>query len=129
MPAIAVGTARIAAQPPSFLTMSFCRAAESRRLASNAAVEYMPLLDSFELFSDPVDGREVIIADAVENSVHDSALAQTQQIRVTLAALSHFGVGGRCTVPDRDDKTLADDQMRLAVLDTVAVKLSGPQTR
>jgi hypothetical protein len=61
--------------------------------------EYI-VLDRFEFFGDLVDDWEVIIADKVENSAHDCALAQAQQLWIALATLSHFGVGGRRAMPD-----------------------------
>src|SRR6516164_9549265 len=61
--------------------------------------EYI-VFDRFEFFGDLVDDWEVIIANKVENGVHDCALAQAQQLWIALATLSHFGVGGRRAVPD-----------------------------
>jgi hypothetical protein len=50
-----------------------------------------------------------------------------EQLRIALATLSHFGIGGRRTVPNRHDKPFANNQVRLAVLDYPTLQLRSSQ--
>src|SRR5437762_4184066 len=99
-----------------------------RSIFSRAGIaENMSILDDFEFFGNLIDNRKVIVADKVENRIHDGALAEAEQIRVALATLSHFGIGGRRAVSYRHDEPLANNQMGLAVLYLRALELRGSQ--
>jgi hypothetical protein len=70
---------------------------------------------------------EIVVADKVEDRVHDRAFTESQQFRVALATLPYIRVRRRAAVSDRDDKAFADDQVGLAILDFLADQLAGSQ--
>ena len=78
------------------------------------------LLNGFE------HGR-VVVDDEVEDCVENVILAPGQRPRAAFASFAHRSVGRRGAVPDRHDISFADEQMRLAECDAVAIELCRPR--
>lgn len=87
------------------------------------AVAKISLSISSSLAFDGVEYREIIVGDEIENGVDDEAFADAHQLGRALAARAHWRVRRRRAVADRNDKALADDQMRLAEIDAFAGEL------
>ena len=86
-------------------------------------------LDLFELAFDLIEHREIIVGDEIENGVDDEAFADAHQLGRALAARAHWRIGRRRAVADRDDKALADDEMRLAEIDAFAGEMRRADAR
>jgi hypothetical protein len=67
----------------------------------------------------------VVVDDEIEDGVENVVLAPGQRPRAAFASFAHRLVGHRGAVPDRHDISFADEQMRLAEGDAVAVELRG----
>ena len=67
----------------------------------------------------------VVVDDEVEDGVENVILTPGQRPRAAFASFAHRLVGRRGAVPDRHDISFADEQMRLAERDAVALELRG----